>query len=537
MNKNIVFAALSLALVGGGENLLAATTAATETPAVAEPVVCRHIADLAHRYGAERALPAAMTVEGKPCLQSEAADCFLAIVDKIVVKYRTEGADALPADDRELIGRLQTDLADELEKRHGYHSLRGEMESMLSKPDRYDYLYRFGMNGIARGEGAGNLRLLDVSHAPGHAEGRFLYRVKPYLFWHPVDWLDLHAEGQGYGYTGGDQYYGKVSLYQGFAEILCPTGEGNFLKVGRQELVYGSAFMIGSNSFYQGLTFDALRLRLTPAKPFTVDFFGGWYATPWSDGIEGGLAGAYATWTVAEGTALELYGFRDSGSDDHHSGEHRNSFGLRATTKLGPVFLEVEPVWQRGRLHNGVDANESINAWGGHVDLYADAELAGFTNHLFAGAAYGSGSRASADGTSGRKEFLNQLTDSSLAGDMSVVGDLSGLDVGSTHASGLQIYNLGWGIDLTKELNLSATGRYFLANYVPDGVSRRIGLETDFTLTYAMSGNFSVIAGYDRFFTGKFFRDASGSGDDIHYGYLMLQFDLSHTRPKKVAGR
>lgn len=535
MRMSIVFAVVTLALAGVGEGAFAATTS-PEPPAAADSVVCRDVADLARKYDAERVLPETMTVEGKPCLRSEAADCLIGVIDKVLAKCRKEGMDALPADDREMIVRLRSDLAAELDKHHGYHTLREQVESILAKPDLYDYEYRLGVNGFVRGEGAGNFRLPDFSHAPGHGEGRFLYRVKPYLFWHPVDWLDLHAEGQGYGFNGGDQQYGKISLYQGFADILCPSCDGNSLRVGRQELVYGSAFMLGSNSFFQGLTFDALRLRLTPVKPLTVDFFGGWYATPWSDGVEGNLAGAYATWTIAEGTALELYGFRDTGSDDRHSGEHRNSVGLRATAHLGPVSLEVEPVWQRGRLHNGV-TNESINAWGGHLDLYVDAELAGLTTHFFAGAAYGSGSRDAANGGSGRKEFANQLTDTSLTGDMCVVGDLSGLDVGNSHASGLQIYTLGWGVDLTKELSFSATGRYFLASHVPDGVSRRIGLETDFTLTCTMNDTLSVIAGYDRFFTGKFFRDASGSGDDIHYGYLMLQFDLSHTRPKMAARR
>ena len=32
--------------------------------------------------------------------------------------------------------------------------------------------------------------------------------------------------------------------------------------------------------------------------------------------------------------------------------------------------------------------------------------------------------------------------------------------------------------------------------------------------------------------TGGFFRDASGSSGDIHYGYLMLQFDISKNKPK-----
>ncbi len=40
----------------------------------------------------------------------------------------------------------------------------------------------------------------------------------------------------------------------------------------------------------------------------------------------------------------------------------------------------------------------------------------------------------------------------------------------------------------------------------------------------------SVILAYDHFFTGPFFRNATGSRDDIDYGYLMLQFNLAKTK-------
>ena len=63
-------------------------------------------------------------------------------------------------------------------------------------------------------------------------------------------------------------------------------------------------------------------------------------------------------------------------------------------------------------------------------------------------------------------------------------------------------------------------------------VHLRIESTTDFTLTYAMNDNLSVIAGYDHFFTGGFFRAATGSSKDIDYGYLMLQFDFSKSKPK-----
>jgi hypothetical protein len=96
----------------------------------------------------------------------------------------------------------------------------------------------------------------------------------------------------------------------------------------------------------------------------------------------------------------------------------------------------------------------------------------------------------------------------------------------------MQIFNLGWGIELTRELSFTAAGRYFYANAVPDGISRRVGLETDFTLTYAVNDRLSFLVGYDHFFTGAFFHDATGRGSDIDYGYVMLQFDLYKTRPR-----
>ena len=122
--------------------------------------------------------------------------------------------------------------------------------------------------------------------------------------------------------------------------------------------------------------------------------------------------------------------------------------------------------------------------------------------------------------------------DTGPTGDLGLNGHLSGVDANGHHASGLQVFNLGWGIDITDKLNFSTTGRYFYANAVEDGFSRRIGLETDFTLTYTVNERFSLIIGYDRLFTGAFFREATGSGGDIDCGYLQAQFDLSWSKPR-----
>jgi hypothetical protein len=278
-------------------------------------------------------------------------------------------------------------------------------------------------------------------------------------------------------------------------------------------------------------------LRVKPVDPLTIDLLGGWYATPWSDGVKGNLVGGYASYSFREGAIIEAYGFNDTGSSEHRSGEYLNIWGLRGTARFGPVCVEIEPVYESGRTFNSdTGANDRINAWGGHADVTFETEFFGRKNTFFASYAYGSGDRDAVNGISSRREFRNPNTDTSLTGDMSLVGDLSGVDAGESHASGLQIFNLGWGVELTKELTFSAAGRYFYANAVPDGFSRRIGLETDFTLTYALNDTLSVLVGYDRFFTGKFFRDATESGRDVDYGYVMLQFDLSKAWPRVKKG-
>jgi len=493
----------------------------------------KDLVDLANKYDATGRLPKPVVVEGKPCPKADAATCLLAIIEKVLDKSKKEGKDAIAQEDLDKIGKLHEALKDELAKHEGYQTLRESIEAMLAKPEEPPFLYKVGAKGFLRGDGVGNQRLPDFSYSPGHGEGRFLYRVLPYVYWHPTDFLDINVEGQGYGYTGGSQYLGNYSLYQGFIEGRVPGKDVVSLKVGRQEFVYGSAFILGANAFYQGLTFDAARLRVKPLDALSVDILAGWYATPWSAGVKGNLVGGYTSYSVKEGTVIEAYAFNDTGSDEHHAGEYRDIWGLRGTAKVGPVSLEIEPVYESGRTMNSRTLdNDSVNAWGGHADMTVEKEIWGRKNTFFASYAYGSGNKDAASGISERKEFENPDTDTSLTGDMNLIGDLSGANANGFHASGLQLFNLGWGIDIIKELNFSATGRYFYANAAPDGFSRNIGLETDFTLTYAMNDNLSVIAGYDHFFTGGFFRDATGSSNDVDYGYLMLQFDISKSWPR-----
>lgn len=492
---------------------------------------CQELANLAVKYDVTRKVP-----EGKFVAKQDLAAALLALLEKMMYICENDGRNEIPKEDLDRIARLYAALKADLSHYEGYLTRRNAIEDFFAKPDeaKPPFEYSVGIGGFLRGEGTGNFRLTDAGYAPSHAEGRFLYRVKPFAYWHPTDWIDIHAEGQGYGFTGGaHQERNRFSLYQGFAEIKTPDRDWLSLKGGRQEFSYGSTFILGPNSFYDGLVFDAARLRVKPFEPLSIDLLLGAYAPPFNNGLLGNLAGAYATYSYSETTAAEAYYFRDSGSADHHSGEHLDIWGGRGTTKRGPLSIEAELVYESGKLFNSATGgNDNIDAFGGHLDLTHDTKIADYNNKFFLSYAYGSGSKDAAKGAQANREFRNPNNDSSLMGDMGVIGDLSGLTVADHHASGLHISTVGWGIDITKELNFSATWRYFVADHVEDGFSRNLGIETDFTVIYTASENLSCIIGYDHFFTGRFFRDAANSASDIHYGYTMLQFNLEKSKPR-----
>ncbi len=489
----------------------------------------KEIAELGEKYEADKKLP-----EGG-CPKTELAYCLLAILDKVVDKYNKEGPQAILRDDLERIAALHGALESELNEIDGYRTRRKTIEEILVLvvPEVPPFEYKVGVNGFLRGEGVNNFRLPDFSFNPGHGEGRFLYRVKPYAYWHPTDYIDIHLEGQGYGFFGGNQRSNKFSLYQGFVEARLPGKDWLAVKAGRQDFIYGSTFILGSDSFYNGLSFDAVRLRVRPLESLTADLLGGRYATPFSDGLKGSLAGGYLTYAPSKDSSIEAYVFWDTGSPNRHPGEYLTIWGLRSTNKLGPLTLEFEPVYESGKVFNPTTgANDDISAYGGHIDLTGEAKLAGFKNKFFLSYAIGSGSKDSANGITSKKEFRNSNNDTSLVGDMNVVGDLSGINVSDHHASGIQAYTFGWGVDITEKLNFSATGHKFFANNVERGFSRDVGWEADLNLTCTINKDFSVILAYDRFFTGKFFRDASGSGKDISYIYAMILFNFDRTKRK-----
>jgi hypothetical protein len=85
---------------------------------------CREIADLGKKYEAEKKLPEAVVVGGKPCPKNQLAQCLLSVLEKVVKKCDTEGAEAVPREDLDRIAVLHDALKQELAKYEGYQITR-----------------------------------------------------------------------------------------------------------------------------------------------------------------------------------------------------------------------------------------------------------------------------------------------------------------------------------------------------------------------------------------------------------------------------
>ncbi len=380
-----------------------------------------------------------------------------------------------------------------------------------------------GLDLMARAETATDFSVSDFAFTPRKDESRILVRARPSLSFGPSGFFRARLEGQWYGAFDGRDL-SRFSVYQGFVEASLPVVEAVAAKVGRQEFVHGSAFMLGADTFYDGLSFDAVKLSVKPSKSFSVDAFGGQYVTSNSGGVEGKLHGVYATFAPRKTASVEIYGFDDTGRAAVDAGgahERTYSLGTRVCVKGGGrVDIEIEPVWQFGRTGVAGAAREDVRAFGGHIDVAIPVRVGGRSGNVFLSYAYGSGDGDPDDGTF--REFRDPDNDTPLIGGMHVVGDLSGLQVAGRAASGLRIARAGWAIDATRKLNVSVDGHYFRADRAPAGVRKDIGVETDFVLTCKFSEGVSLLLSADRFFAGGFFKDAAGSARDIGYYYLQV---------------
>lgn len=386
-----------------------------------------------------------------------------------------------------------------------------------------------------RGDFSWNQDLTHFAFTPDHKEAQFLERTRlqTSIENHSLN-LEIFVQGQWYGRWGGTDSRSDFDLYQGYIAWGKVLNLPASLKAGRQEFVYGSSFFMGANDFYNGLTWDGIKTSIRPFGQLVVDLLGAKMAKLNPKDPDIYLTGLYATDKIyKEGSLGGYLFFNKGGLPIFHrefvlvdSSQSWYTLGARLAGKLGRFDYELEPQFQWGRVMTAMgDSNAAVRAFGAHLDLGYTFKLP-WEPRLFGKYAYGSGDNNPFDKT--YREFHGSIfnDDSDLFGDMKLIPDLSGVTVSHIHASGLQIWVGGLQVTPFSRLGITLRAHRFLANRVPSGFSRDIGTEFDSEISYQLSKKISFLLGVDRFFTGRFFKQASGSGKDINYIYVQAQLDF-----------
>jgi hypothetical protein len=385
-----------------------------------------------------------------------------------------------------------------------------------------------------RGDFAKNQNFTDFAFTPGHREAQFLERTRlqASVENHALN-LEAFVQLQWYGRWGGLDKRSAFDLYQGYIEWEKILGSPISLKGGRQEFLYGSAYFIGTNEFYNGLSWDGLKGTIRPFDGLTIDVLGSKMVelNPGDPDIY--LAGIYGAYKIYKEGSLEPYFFYNAGGfpfshrefDLVDSGQKWFTLGTRFSGKVGGLDFELEPQFQWGKVKAVRGGRDLVRAYGGHIDLGYTFKLP-WEPRLFGKYAYGSGDNEPFDGR--YREFHGTIFNDygSLFGDMKVVPDQSGVTVNGIRASGLQIWVLGVSINPLSQLNITLRAHRFLANRVGSGFSKEVGTEVDLPISFNLTPKISFVVGLNRFFTGRFFRQASGSGKNIDYGYIQGQVEF-----------
>jgi len=150
---------------------------------------------------------------------------------------------------------------------------------------------------------------------------------------------------------------GDVALYQAYIEANEMWGTPLRLRVGRQELAFGSQWLVGVNdasSLFTGLSFDAIRLDYTTDQ-FTVAAF----ASKLAEGLDDlysesdvDFYGIYGSYTGIEDVTIDAYWLylRDDGGRLAAVETDIHTIGLRGNGKIGAFDFEAEVAYQFGDL-------------------------------------------------------------------------------------------------------------------------------------------------------------------------------------------
>ena len=217
-----------------------------------------------------------------------------------------------------------------------------------------------------------------------------------------------------------------VEVYQAYIQTEDMFGQPLRLRIGRQEMKFGSTFLVGagdSGPYFTGLSFDGIRATYT-LDQLAIDAF--WTKLAERSGLEEDgdvdFYGLYASYTGIENVTLDAYYFlvrdarelsqtsangtilgyvnsyfeRAAGVDDYDP-TYLNTIGLRGAGTYGPVDFEAELAYQFGEADAfGVnsyagalygDDSANFGTWGGNFEVGYTFDI-NYQPRVFLGGAY-----------------------------------------------------------------------------------------------------------------------------------------------------
>jgi len=333
--------------------------------------------------------------------------------------------------------------------------------------------------------------------------------------------------------SGAGEGSGDVSLYQAYIQLGSAWDTGWDIKIGRQEVMLGTEWLVGNKStasFYNQLAYDGItgvynadtyNVTLLSLKVFEGD--GGTFALTDADMD---MYGVYGSYTGREDMTIDGYVFYNRGGiPGNEDNFELFTIGGRVGGTYGAWDYEVEIAYQTGDtgFDNGAGDDIDAEGLGGHFEVgYTfDTNLA---PRVYGGIAYFEGGDDDAESTGFNRlysdwEYSEFLSNADLN---NAIVYRAGVSAEATEKIGVLLALAMFQLE-EEEAVFTAGGPFpgFAGNDEDD-----LGFEVGLYATYQYSEDVAMEFGYAHFFNGDLIED-SFAGDDSDPDYVYAEISLS----------
>jgi hypothetical protein len=355
----------------------------------------------------------------------------------------------------------------------------------------------------------GNYWRMDNLGATSFVEQRTLLNVKADFTNDVSTFIELDSYGDwGQGFrsnylTGIDGRGGAdVNMYQAYVNVKNLWGTPLSLRVGRQELVFGSEFLLGNNDngpLFTGLSFDAIRLSFANDM-FKADAFAAKLAESFQNFGKGDvdLYGVYGSYIGIEDVTLDAYWLYVQDNTVVGRDIDIHTFGLRGAGTLSGFDFDAEVAYQMGNQDGWPsacplgfgEADVKYDTFGANAELGYTFDMAWQPRVFGKFAYYGGGEADTCKWSNDRTLPFNRLFS-----DMSYSPFLDT----QRNLTNIFFYSLGVQVMPTECVSLKLAGSYIdLDNSI--GEQSELGWQLCASGTYHYSEDLAFTAGYSHFF-------------------------------------